>query len=334
MKKYISLFITAVMLLSAFAAAMPVSAEGEDNLYDKSVDGELLYKVDFADKTMWEPDQTNTGKLNVVVDEFNSQKVTFSSENDKAQNRWGGEFKGLPLNEKTGYTIYFTEYRDSSNSSKDANIGVFIDDVYGIYGYSTKVRFLNKTTSLAGHEYITLADTSLNIAGNTYSTLGTSEEKYCIEVNGQKLTLKLYMMDEAGKYVLVDEVDEDVIPFFAYDNLGLFFYQYNTNMTVSIYDVEIYKGLCESGEKIEEIVETTAAPTEAPVTTAAPETTAAPATEAPATEAPAAVETTAAPAAETTAAPAEKKGCGSSVAFAFTSVLALAAFAVIRKKEN
>ncbi|MCQ2428415.1 MAG: hypothetical protein MJ137_08490 [Clostridia bacterium] len=332
MKKVLSFITAVVMVFGLFAAALPAFAE--ENLYDKSVDGELLYKVDFSDNSIWKPEQTGAGNLIVTVDQFNSGKATFTSGTDKAQNRFGGEFEGLPLNEKTAYTIYFTEYRDKTEYEKDGNLGVFVDDVYGIYGYSNKVRILNKTSSIAGHDYITFADTSFNVEGDTFAATGVSEQRYCIEVNGQKQTLKIYAMDKNNKYVLIDETEEGDIPFFATDNLGLYFYQYNTGMAVSVYDIEIYRGFGQSDDKIEEIPETTDAET-----TAAPVVTTEAVTTEEITTAPVGEATTAGATAAgdvTTKAPesTEKNGCGASAAAVCVVIAAVCGTALVRRKEH
>lgn len=336
--KKISIITVAVLVLAMIASVIPASAAAaEEDLYAKANDGELIMKVEFNDKTTWEPTDSfsSNSPMEVTIDAVDPGKATFNATGDKKQNRWGGEIKGLPLTESNAYTVYFTVIRDSATASKDPNLGVFVDDIYGIYGYSNKIRFMNKTTDLAPHGYITFADKSLAVEGDTYAATGRSEQRFAMEVNGQSYTLKLYMADTTGNYILIDQTLEEEIICFATDNLGLYFYQYNTGMPVTVSDISIYKGMVLSGETLKEVTtpeETTK--TDEPDTSKPDDTTADPSVN---TSAAPSEDTTAAPKTDvTTAAPKtddKKSGCGSFASVSAIFTVCAAAYVFSRKKH-
>jgi hypothetical protein len=187
---------------------------------------------------------------------------------------------------------------------------------------------MNGGSAIPGHDYVVYADAGLDIPGIAFD--GTPQD-YALEVNGQSSTLKLYVLDSKGQYQLIHETVAGEIICFATNNLGLYFYVYYANQPSTLSNVEIYKGMILSGEKL---LETTAAPetTKAPDTTKKPETTKAPeTTKLPVTTV---AMTTKAPV-TTTAAPVEESGCGSVLAggAGMLAIIAVAGFSIRRKKR-
>ncbi len=316
MKKIISI---ALSLLFIIAAILPLtSASAADNsILDLTPDGEIVFVPDFNGTVgIYEPGLLS-GTPQVDVDPTNSNTITVQTTKDKSASYWGGFIETLPLNERTCYTIYYTVSRTGNHS-----VGVYADSVYGAYGYPNKIKLMNKGSSLSGHDYVQFSAVSDTI----YSTTDTpSVQEFALEVNGVNCTTAIYVKDNTGKYLLVDQGLEGQIPYFMADVLGLFFYSYYANHIVTISDCYVVKGLS-FGEVV--YPETT----EAPETTKAPETTAVPETDAPTEAQP---EATKAPAVEPKPEEPKKSGCGAVIsgsAIIGAAILAVPVF--VRRKRK
>ena len=331
MKKALSSILAVIMIAALLIPAAATETSPEIDLYTPAADGDLLYTVNFTGDSMYEPGRSvfADADVEVTLDQLDTGKVTLKGLTDKAQGRWGAEVKGLPLNEKTAYTLYYTVTRSSTINEKDPALGIAVDDVFGFYGYSYNTRFLEKGKTLAGHNTIKYVDSGIAAEGDTYST-GESVQHYALEVNGQKVTMKLFVMDNTGAWVLADETKEGEVLVFYTDNIGVFFYVYYINMAVTISDVTIHKGMNISKEKLLEVVET-----DPPATTKTPKTEAPVTTSAPETDAPteAGDVTTAAPVV-TTAAPAKEEGGCKSFAAPSAIVFAIATGAIMIGKKK
>ena len=317
MKKIISITISLLFIISAILPLTTVSAA--DSSIDLYPDGAVVFTPDFNGMAgIYEPGLFS-GSPAVTVDPNNPNSITMDTSKDKTASYWGGFVETLPLNETTCYTIYFTATRSGKHS-----VGFHVDTTYGVYGYPERMKLLNKGSSLSGHDYVYYEQMAMDVP--TYDPItGMVTHEYAVEINGVNTTIALYIKDNSGKYILIDQSAEGTIEYFMADTLGIFFYSYYMGHTVTISDCYVVKGLS-WGEVV--YPETTVAPE----TTKAPETTAAPEIEAPAdTEAPVATN-----APETTKAPeAAKSGCGSVIsASALLVVAALAAPIVIRKKRD
>ena len=330
MKKVISIIISLLFVISAILPMTAVSA-ADGSALDLQPDGAVVFVPDFNGTAgVYEPGLLSGAPV-VTVDPANSNSITIDVSKDKTGSYWGGFVETLPLNETTCYTIYFAATRSGKHS-----VGLHVDSVYGVYGYPERMKLMNKGSSLSGHDYVYYDKMGMDVP--TYDTVtGMVTHEYALEVNGVNTTLALYIKDNSGKYVLIDQSVEGTIEFFMADVLGLFFYSYYAGHTVTISDCYVVKGLS-WGEVV--YPETTAAPetTKAPETTAAPETTEAPETTAePVTEAPAAdtdAPTTNAPETQKTEEP-KKSGCGSFISgSALIFIAALAAPVVIRRKRK
>ncbi len=250
-----------------------LTSNATEDMYSSASDGQFLYKVDFSGRDgIYKPGLLN-GTINTELD-IDPGKITLTvpAERGKKKNSWGGEISGLPLNEGTAYTVYYTISRQT-----DGSLGIFIDSNYGPYGYSHRQRFSNGGGSLSPHQYIVYADNGIKAEGDVFNGATTldipSSQRYALEINGQKKTLKLYVMETNGDWALVDESSEGEIGSFYTYNLHIVFYQYYADMPVTVSDVSIFKGMTVSGEKLAE-------------TTPAPDTTKAPETSAPETSTP------------------------------------------------
>ena len=331
MKNKFTFVVALCILMSLCLACIPASAE--DDRYATSNDGELLYTVDFSGDEFYKPEVTS-GDPTVVVDPVDSGRATISTKTNKSKSRWGGEISCLPLNETTAYTMYFTVTRDTVEGA----LGVYADDHYGVYGYSYNQRFLSGTTTLSGHSTVVYAEKNVDLISNLKTNGGQfpSVQELAMEINGQKNTLKAYIKDDGGNWVLLDETLDGEILVFYTEHLGLFLYSYYADMPVTISDVNIYKGMCISGEKlgpVETKPETTAEATK-PETKAEtkPETK-------PDTKPETKVETKAETKAPETNAPEEtkgesKKGCGSAVGAGIAVLLLPAAAVICRRKKH
>lgn len=331
MKKIISIAISLLFIIAAILPLTSVSA-ADNSVLDLQPDGTVVFVPNFNGEVgVYEPGLLS-GTPQVDVDPTNPNTITVQTTTNKSASYWGGFIETLPLNEKTCYTIYYTITRTGNHS-----VGVYADSVYGAYGYPNKIKLMNKGKSLTGHDYVQYSAVSDTI----YSTTDApSVQEYALEVNGVNSTTAIYIKDNTGKYLLVDQGLEGQIDYFMADVLGLFFYSYYSGHVVTISDCYVVKGLS-FGEVV--YPEPTTAPetTEAPATTAAPETkapeTEAPATEAPATEAPATeAPETKAPAVDTKPEePAKKSGCGAVIsgsAIIATALLAVPVF--VRRKRK
>ena len=327
MKKIIALTLTLVFVLAALTSLTMTASAAELDLYTPAKDGDVVFTANFCGiPGEWEP-AVFMGTP-VITPSADGTEMTIGTSTDKSKNYWGAEITSLPLNEETRYTIYYTITRTNVDA-----VGVYCDTVYGAYGYAVRNKLMNQGSSLAGHDYVYYAN--VGIDAPTAADGETLTQDFALEINGTNYAVTLYIKNNAGEYVVVDDSGFDGIPFFNSDYMGLYFYIYYAAHTATISNCYIVKGLSFGEYEVPETTpapETTAAPeTEAPVTEA-PETEA-PETEAPATEAP--VETTVAPTttAPTTEAPKAEGGCGGFVALGVIAALIPAAVVVLKKRD-
>ena len=327
MKKIIALTLTLVFVLAALTSLTMTASAAELDLYTPANEGDVVFTANFHGiPGEWEP-AVFMGSP-VATPNTEGTEMTFGSSADKSKNYWGAEITSLPLNEETRYTIYYTITRTNVDS-----VGVYCDTVYGAYGYAVRNKLMNQGSSLAGHDYVYYANVGIDAPAAADGE--TLTQDFALEINGTNYAITLYIKNNAGEYVLVDDSGFDAIPFFNSDYMGLYFYNYYSAHTVTVSNCYIVKGLSFGSY---EIPETTPAPetTAAPETTPAPETTAAPETEAPATEAPATeAPATEAPATEApvTEAPKAEGGCGGFVALGVIAALIPAAVVVLKKRN-
>ena len=314
MKKVLSVMIAAIL----FAALLIPTASAAD-LYTSANDGDILYTANFNGDDFWKPEKTK-GEMKVTVDPADSGKCTFENTQDKIQAWWGGPVEGLPLNETSLYTVYWTVTREAK-----AAIGFYPDAKYGVYGYADKIKLMNVASSLSGHDYHNFSDLGINVDAVI--------QDYALEINGVDNVLTLYVKDvTTDKYVEFDTCEPFLeIPFFDTDTLGLYFYVYYANQISTITNCYVTKGLA-WGKVAETEPETSPAATtpEATVPATTPE-----ATEPESTPEATDAGTDAAPAPTTTAPTTTgKKGCGSSFAVLPALVAVLSSAVIIRRKKD
>ena len=257
MKKAV-LSISALCLIAVMSTfAVSVSATTLD-FYTPAADGDLLYTVNMNTDQFWQPVKIMGDLQMTVIDE---KTANICGGNNSAQNWLGGEVEGLPLGENNAYTIKFTVTRNEK-----ACFGLYVDGIYGVYGYAEQYRIMNGASSLGAHGYIKYETMGFDIPG--IDNDGTPQH-YAVEVNGRDLTLRLFIMDRKGEYQLVDESYPGEIPIFANDNLGIYFYSYYTQNAI-VSDIMIYKGMTVSGEKLSDTTAPPETTTEAPGTTKPP----------------------------------------------------------------
>ncbi len=316
MKRLIALIAAALLALTPAIVCFPASAE--NNIYETARDGDLLYTVNFNGDENFKPEYTK-GSMKMTVDPVDPTVATFENLENAKQAWWGGTIDFLPLNSETLYTVYWTVTRE-----KNVAIGYYPDEYFGVYGYQDKIKLMETSRSLFGHDYSTFANKGINVNATIQS--------YALEVNGVNGTLALYVLDETlGNYVLFDETEQEYEIFeFTTDHLGIYFYVYYANHVSTISDCHVNKGLAFGTvkPKITE-PETTAAVTTAEITTA--EVTTAEQT----TEEIATAEITTAGAPETSAAPqTQKSGCGSFASAAFLLPAMCFACVFVKRRNN
>ncbi len=312
-------FLLIAVLVSACLPAASATAAEED-WYATAKDGELLYTVDFAGDQYYTPKKDGGDPL-ITVDPTDSKKVTVNGGTNRTASWWGGYISCLPLNETTNYTVYFSAMRE-----KRAAFGFYIDHVssstYGVYGYTDQVRIMKGTSSLPGHEYVKYAE-----KGYTVPDFG-AEQEFAFEVCGVNQTYAVYIKTASGKYELIDKSEFGDAVFFG-DHLGVYLYAYYTDMPTVISNMTIYRGLAfgdptpvatepETSKPKDD--QTTKAPTPEKTTPKDDQTDKAPTPE----------KTT--PKTDKAPEP-EKKGCGSSVAYAAVAVVAVIGTAVVSKRK-
>ena len=315
MKRFVIICV-ALLLLAPLFAALPSFAEND--VYAAARDGDLLYTVNFNGDDNFKPAVTK-GAMQITVDSFDSNKATFETTVNSAQAWWGGTIDFLPLNETTLYTVYWTVTREGKYA-----IGFYPDGYFGVYGYPEKIKLMETSRSLTGHDYATFESQGINVDYNV--------QRYALEVNGVNSILSLYVYDETtAQYVLFDETEQENEIFgFMTDNLGIYFYTYYTGHVTTVSDCYVNKGLA-FGTVKEKITEEETTKAQTPEATTAEQTTAE-ATTAEATAAEPENTTAAAPAVTTAAEPA-KKGCGSFTA-AILPVAVCAGFCLTRKNKK
>jgi hypothetical protein len=234
MKKVISIIISLLFVISAILPMTAVSAA--DNLIDLQPDGAVVFVPDFNGMAgIYEPGLLS-GTPQADVDPANSNTVTIQTTKDKTASYWGGFIETLPLNETTCYTIYFTVTR----SSKSA-IGIYPDSVYGMYGYPTHTKLMNKGSSLIGHDYLYYETLGADVPTLVDGSICVQE--FALEVNGVDTTLAYYIKTNSGEWYKMDQSQDGEIEFFNADVLGLFFYVYYSDQISTISDCYVVKGL-------------------------------------------------------------------------------------------
>ncbi|MCQ2428163.1 MAG: hypothetical protein MJ137_07175 [Clostridia bacterium] len=303
--------------------SVPVSAATR---YGIPAAGTLLYTMNFKEKKGWNPAKSDRaeGTLSLTATAEDPLIAEIHATVNSKSHNWGGEIEGLPLNDYTGYTVFFTIKRSKSLSEKDPNLGVYIDGYYGFYGYSTNLRLLNDMNNLGSHGNVNFSDLGVDIAGNTWESDGVSIENYAIEVNGSKKTIKVFIMDTDAKYVLVDSSAAGEISSFHTENLGLWFHQYNTDMPVLFGNFTVWKGCILTNDRI----------TPAPVTTAAESTTDSPDTSAVPDDTVPAPSDSETGSAQTEAVTDPVKGCAGLSAFPAVFMAIIPAAAILRRKKH
>jgi len=147
MKKILMVILSIVFIMTLIP--MTISA-GTTNLYESAADGDLLYTVNFNGDDIFTP-TVQGGSVIITIDPQNNNKANFNTENDKFQNRWGGEFNGLPLVLNNAYTIKWSEIRENDINGA---IGVYLDNTYGAYGYIDQHRIMKGGSGIGSHAYI------------------------------------------------------------------------------------------------------------------------------------------------------------------------------------
>lgn len=233
MKKTLALLITLVMLLSLFSTLTAVSAEGE-NAYDSAENGDVLFIADFSGIAgVYEPD-AYSGMPDAYVSDDGTSMQLIAME-DATATMWGGEIQTLPLNDKTQYTIYYSVTRTAGDGS-----GLYVDGVYGVYGYNNRCKIHEGKSGLSGRAYTYFEDAGFNL---TLPEAGTITQEYALEVNGANSTMAHYIKDDSGEFVLIQaSYPYDGIVFQS-EYLGLYFYTYYADHMSVFSDCYVVKGL-------------------------------------------------------------------------------------------
>jgi len=231
MKKALSFLVSFIMLLSIFSTFTMVSAE-EENAYDSAENGDVLYTVNFnGDPGVFEP-KAATGAPDAYVKDGGASMQLIAMEN-KTPTQWGGEIQTLPLNENTQYTIYYSITRTAGDGS-----GIYIDGVYGVYGYANRTKIHEGTGGLSGRDYLIYPDNGLNI---TIPEVGKFTQEFALEVGGEG-HIAHYIKDDSGEFVLIQEsYPYDKVKFNS-DKLGLYFYAYYADHVSTFSNCYIVKG--------------------------------------------------------------------------------------------
>lgn len=300
--------------------------------YDGAELGKKLADINFKTMDDYKPvSYMSLGAKETVTISEDGKSVSIEKGATAGATWWGAAIGDLKITQDTKYTFKYKIKANKGNAGVYFNINEANPDTR--YNFGTYGSFTNddpaKTPS------IVIQRGSSKIAGTVQNTTSyvpitplldaNGYVDLAIEVNGYTWTV--YYIGADGQYVKHDEYTaNDTEILFGGSQLGLAVYIYNVGATMSLTDVELYKGLVISTVEDEETTapqDTTAVPvdtTVAPVdTTKAPETTKAPAT------------TTKAP--ETTEE--VKKGCGkSAVAIQLVALICGAGLFVIVKKRH
>ncbi len=233
MRKTLAFWVSFIMLLSIFSTFTMVSAE-QENAYDSAEDGDVLYTVNFnGEPGVFEPD-TFTGMPDAYVSGDGATMQLIAME-DATATMWGGAIQTLPLNENTKYTIYYSVTRTAGDGS-----GLYVDGVYGVYGYNNRCKIHEGKSGLSGRAYTYFEEVGLNL---TLPETGTITQEYALEVNGSNATMAHYIKDNSGEYVLIQaSYPYDDIEFQS-DKLGVYFYTYYADHMSIFSDCYIVKGL-------------------------------------------------------------------------------------------
>ena len=233
MRKTLACFITFILLLSLFSTLTAVSAEGE-NAYDSAENGDVLFIADFSGIAgVYEPD-AYSGMPDAYVSDDGTSMQLIAME-DATATMWGGEIKTLPLNDQTQYTIYYSVTRTAGDGS-----GLYVDGVYGVYGYNNRCKIHEGKSGLSGRAYTYFEEEDMNL---TLPETGTITQEYALEVNGANATMAHYIKDDSGEFVLIQaSYPYDGIVFQS-EYLGLYFYTYYADHMSVFSDCYVVKGL-------------------------------------------------------------------------------------------
>ena len=220
----------------------------DSSLYDAANEGDVVYTANFAGDTKFFPTNEKAAaqagwnwpcdNIKAEVDAADTGKVTITV-SEKKNSAWGDDIVGLPLGAGYNYTVKFTVYREANTP-----IGLLIDGTHGCYVYTNKGRLQRNGNALDGHTYASFADfTDITIPDLSADTYDPSTQEYALEVNGDDVTVTLYVKDSQGQWVKIDTGTPRETPAaFLRDYLGLYFYSYfETVVTAS--NVQVYKGI-------------------------------------------------------------------------------------------
>lgn len=221
---------------------------------DSFEDGELIWKVDFTDtENFTTPGALKEGfpVLDATIDETDHGKVTLSvpASEDGESHYWGGQIKGLPLDDEQQYTIFVTVERSAALSATDPVIGISADGKYYVVGDSSYLQITVGGTGKVRSPIKYSEAISNDILGNHEDDYSTTTEPfiqtYAIEIDGPNRdvrAIRVYALAEDGFYELISNTDSSSAIDFMNGNLSLYFFQKDAEQPVTVENVQIYKG--------------------------------------------------------------------------------------------
>ena len=244
-KKTIALLLTVVMLLS-LGIPMVGAVEATTATYPtyaEAADGELLYKVDFRDKTRYNYDESSTVVGGDYTASEDGSALTIRGDGSlstKNQYTVGGAISDLPLNETSVYTIDFSITTPDSSYSTYFSLAPDLDNSHkgrkGDYG------FLCRTTYVQIESNFSPTGTKANFENpHTEAVADGNKIQFRIVVHGKSSAdgVDFYYLNNSNAWVkalTAKGFNPNV------DTLNLYFANYSPNVNVVLSDVSIYKG--------------------------------------------------------------------------------------------
>ena len=277
MKKFLAIFLCVLMAVSMIASA--TAADNKVKSYASAKNGELLWTVDFNDKSVFAPATSKNGTEYTYTIGDNGKSVTITSgKTDKKDCIWGAPIKGLEVDSNSQVTMTF-KVKSHGTAGKNNSIGVG-GWLYDGTGYEFLNNYSNWNSDDGTGKFVNRAALSQGgvkkIAGSKGDSYEYNIDKAAadkdgflsvkIEFDATKKSYSVYYIGADGKWFVDDKNTTSMALLDSKaDSLCFMIYSYYNVVNATVKDVKFYKGVGLTDAQLNP-VETTAATTKAPTT--------------------------------------------------------------------
>ena len=277
MKKFLAIFLCVLMAVSMIASA--TAADNKVKSYASAKNGELLWTVNFNDKSVFEPKASKNGEQYTYTVSDNGYTLNVKGgKTDKKDCIWGAPIKGLEVDNKSQVTMTFkVKANGTAGKNNSTGSGGWL---YDATGYEFLNNYSNWNSDDGSGKFENRAALSQGGVKKIAGTKGDSYEyniekaaadkdgflSVKIEFDATKKSYSVYYIGADGKW-FVDDKNTTAMALLddKADSLCFMVYSYYNVVDATIKDVKFYKGVGLTDAQLNP-VETTAATTKAPST--------------------------------------------------------------------